>query len=386
MSAIRIDSRGWITEGVVAMVVLIAGAAEAAISIRYNVFPNRGSVAPIVVAVAAQVGLARRWPPVALAVVWLTYGLQIITGAPVLLTQAAAAALVVFGTARWGASASVTAGALTVPIIGVAAALSGSSGVYGTFLIVTLLGVCWMAGLALRRFADRATRSLASQHAAEADAARAHRESVQANEIARLREQQAQLALDVHDVVGHSLAVILAQAESAQYVPDTDALHASMADIATVARSSLRDVRQVLSAATPSESGPGELLTLVEGVRASGREVTFEQIGDARTLAPELATVAYRVVQEMLTNAVRHGDRDIPIAVELRWAADELRIETVNGLVAEEVSAGPGGRGLDGMRQRLESVGGRLDVHRDTERADATMTVTAWLPVRRLLP
>lgn len=381
MSAIRADWRNWVPNGLAALVVLLAGVAEVLISVHYNVFPNRGTVAPIVIATAVAVGLGRRWPGVAIALAWLTGLFQIVTGAPVLLVQMALAA-VVFGSARWGGVVAVVAGALSVPVVALLAIYLGS-GVSGAFLIVALFGVSWMAGLAVRRFSDRADRSLASQRVAEQDAARANRESLQAREIARLREEQAQLARDVHDVVGHSLAVILAQAESAQFVPDadSDALRQSMANIAKLARSSLQDVRQVLTSTTPSDVAPGELRNLVEGVRASGQEITFGEIGTARTLAPELATVAYRVLQEMLTNAMRHGSRATPVAVELRWA-DELRIETVNAIEGKAEIRG-GGSGLDGMRRRLESVGGRLDIR---EADSATFIATAWVPVRTLLP
>ncbi|QIS22445.1 sensor histidine kinase [Nocardia terpenica] len=384
----RVDWRNRVPEGVAALVVLSVGIIEALIGIRHNVFPNRGTLVPIVVATAVAVGLGRRRPGIAVALVWLVCGYQAATGAPMLLVQVVLAA-VVFGAARWGGTVTAAAGALAVPVAGVLA--YERSGAYGTVLAVALFGVCWVAGLALRRLADRAARSLASQRAAEEDAARALRESEQAREIARLREEQAQLARDVHDVVGHSLAVILAQAESAEFVADTDpgALRRSMAAIAKLARSSLQDVRQVLTATTPADAEPGELHNLVEGVRASGHDITFDEIGTARTLPPELATVAYRVLQEMLTNAMRHGSRTTPVAIELRWA-DELRIEAVNAIAPEDVTeTDQGGSGLDGMRRRVESVGGRLDVHRRrTDDTDApspeTFTVTAWVPVRRL--
>ena len=91
--------------------------------------------------------------------------------------------------------------------------LGGAVGLAG----MSTLGVPWLAGLTLR-FRDRARESRASQVAAEEGAARAEVAAEQSREIAQLREDQARLARDVHDVVGHSLAVILAQAESAQYL------------------------------------------------------------------------------------------------------------------------------------------------------------------------
>ncbi|WP_067534831.1 sensor histidine kinase [Nocardia crassostreae] len=383
MNVIRADRRTAIAAIAAALLVLVAGGVEALISIHYNVFPNRGAVIPVVVATAVAVGCTRRAPGAALVLIWLIGAFQIATGTPPLLVQMALAA-VVFGTARWGGTATAAAGVVSVPLIGVLTVASDSVGGYGAVLVTALFGICWLAGLALRRFADRAADSLASQRAAEAEAARATRESMQAREIARLREEQAQLARDVHDVVGHSLAVILAQAESARYLADTDtaALHRAMADIANLARSSLRDVRRVLTSTTPSDVGPGELRILVEGVRASGHDITFDEIGTARPLAPERATVAYRVLQEMLTNAMRHGIRTAPITVTVRWA-DELRIDTANEFIPGQAGeTAHSGRGLDGMRRRVESIGGSLDIGR----TESTWTVTARVPVRTLVP
>ncbi|APA99110.1 sensor histidine kinase [Nocardia seriolae] len=386
MSPIRADRRGRALAGLAAAAVFAVGIAEALISMRHNVFPNRGTVVPVAAATAAAVGMCRYRPGVAVALAWLLCGYQALTGAPMLVSEVALAA-VTFAAARWGGVATAVAGAATVVLIGGLAVVD--LGAYAAFLLVVLCGVAWLAGLALRRSDDRAAASLASQHAAEAEARRAHREREQADEIARLREEQARLARDVHDVVGHSLAVILAQAESAPFVPDGDSavLRDSMANIATLARDSLREVRQVLTANSPSATGPGELRTLVDGVAASGHEIRFAETGTARAMLPEPATVAYRVLQEMLTNAIRHGGRETPIEVELCWG-EELRIRTANAAApASAAGTGPGGSGLDGMRRRLESIGGRLEVHHESgEPGPSTFTAIARVPVRRLEP
>ncbi len=210
----------------------------------------------------------------------------------------------------------------------------------------------------------------------------------------------------MHDVVGHSLAVILAQAESAQYVPDADTekLKATMATIATSARSSLQDVRQVLTEAQDdrTDSQPRPLDTLIDGVRASGHEVVSRELGTPQPMPPELEVVAYRVLQEMLTNALKHGSRDEAVFVERLWPdgslAGELRLEvrnTVDAVAAGTLETQPlttraighrCGRGLDGMRRRLEACGGRLDVRRRDEDSGATFTATAWVPVRTVSP
>ncbi len=94
----------------------------------------------------------------------------------------------------------------------------------------------------------------------------------------------------------------------------------------------------------------------------------------------------------MLTNAIKHGRRDRPVAVERHWPEGswdrDLRIEVRN--VAEyadgetqplQAATVPPGQGLDGMRRRLEAVGGRLDVRRRDEDGEPTFTATAWVPV-----
>src|SRR5262249_13965326 len=100
------------------------------------------------------------------------------------------------------------------------------------------------------------------------------------------------------------------------------------------------------------------------------------------------------VLQEMLTNAIKHGRRDEPVVVERHWEGD-LRVEVRNAVAdappLDETQpitgvAGPaappveGGQGIEGMRRRLEAVGGRVGVRRRTD--PATFTATAWIPVR----
>jgi hypothetical protein len=252
--------------------------------------------------------------------------------------------------------------------------------------------------------------------AAEERAAAAEQLATQATEIARLREEQNRLTRDVHDVVGHSLTVILAQAESAQFLADDDVagLKATMRTVATAARASLQDVRDVLTPGAPRRT-PARLAAILANVAdMNGRDTAISQVGSPRPLPPELDEVACRVLQEMLTNALRHGAASGPLRVELAWPdddglADSLRIEVVNDLdvpvgaddddarptaargdrpggdgpscdtrcatsgvagaasQAGGTSMGTGaraGRGIEGMRRRLGSVGGRLDVRR----------------------
>ncbi len=409
--------REWTPDALLGLAVLGIGAFELwTLRPQYN-GPTSQWV-PVVLGFALACGLSRRAPSFALFLVWVTCALQLLAGIPVI-TVEFSVTVVAFGCARWGRAATVLASGLSIPAgaaVGYAVLSHASLGAFrdlwalgellnsarrisDTLLVgavvlgLLILVVPWLAGLVLRATA-RARRSEVQTELAEAGAVRAQHESEQAKEIARLRDEQATLARDVHDVVGHSLAVILAQAESGQYLPDDEpaTLKTTMATIASTARASLQDVRQVLAGpASPVPARSGAFEQLLEGVRASGHEVWASEVGTAQPLPPELDVAAHRVVQEMLTNAIKHGRRDRPVLVEHHWPEGawdrDLRIEVRN--VEAEASddtqplrtVGTPGQGIDGMRRRLAAVGGRLDVRRRTENGEPTFTVTAWVPV-----
>lgn len=409
--------RDWAPDAAVGLAVLVYGLLEVWV-LTLPIGGSRVGDALVVVGFAAACGLSRKAPFAALALVWVVCALQLLGGVGVM-TVEFSVAIVAFGCARWGSPFTLVVSGLSIPAaaaVGYVIVTQESLGFFrdlavfrelqdgayrfsdtllvgATILGLLILAVPWLLGLALRSTA-RARRSEVQTERAEADAVRAQRESEQAREIARLQEDQARMARDVHDVVGHSLAVILAQAESGQYLADDDpaALKRTLATIAGSARSSLQDVRQVLTSPAELPSArTGAFEQLVEGVRASGHEVLASEVGTPQPLPPELDVAAHRVVQEMLTNAIRHGRRDRPVHLERHWPEGswdrDLRIEIRN--VEDDPSDEtqplqvdhPPGQGLEGMRRRLESVGGRLDVRRRDENGEPTFTATAWLPV-----
>jgi signal transduction histidine kinase len=402
--------RPWLPDGIAALTMFAIGLTEAYLT--WAITGGRREGFALAIGVAVAVGLCRRAPGAALGLVWAMGLFHVVSGAPIMLSEFALTA-VFFGGARWGRTAIMVLSALSVPFAVVVAFVLHE----GTILILdlrlvryaptvrltlSLIGLLlvagpWPAGLIVR-FLDRASTSRESMLAAEEAAAGARRETEHAREIVHLRDQQTRLARDVHDVVGHSLAVILAQAESGQYLEDTVKLKKTMQTIATSARSSLQDVRQVLSSTQQATTMPGDVGRfdgLIDGVRSSGHEIIATELGTPRQLPRETEAVAYRVLQEMLTNAIKHGRRDQPIVAERHWPAaqpaggfaDTLRIEVSNMTQGGQGDAacspaGGAGRGLDGMRRRLESIGGHLDVRRREQPAGTTFTVTAWVPVQ----
>ncbi|MER7007812.1 histidine kinase [Dactylosporangium sp. NPDC000555] len=404
--------RPWLPGAIAAFTVLVIGFTET--QLTWALMGGRKAEGyALAIGVAVAVGLCRRAPGAALGLVWAMGLFHMALGTPIMLFEFTLTA-VFFAGARWGSTATVVLSALSVPLTMVVAfalhggailnRLVGSSRLddiigYGSAirLGVPLIGVLlvagpWPAGMVMR-FLERASTSRESMLAAEEAAAGAWRETEHAREIAHLRDQQTRLARDVHDVVGHSLAVILAQAESGQYVEDTAKLQKTLQTIATSARSSLQDVRQVLSSTQHATTMPGDVGRfdgLIDGVRSSGHEILATELGTPHQLPRETEAVAYRVLQEMLTNAIKHGRRDQPIVVERHWPAaqpaggfaDTLRIEVSNMAEASPRTDGDAGRGLDGMRRRLESIGGHLDVRRRDQPEGTTFTVTAWVPAR----
>ncbi len=404
--------RPYLPEAVAAFVVLAIGFIEAVLTWELSGGAEGFAQA---LTVAFAVGMCRRAPGTALGLVWALGLFHVATGAPIMLVEFALTA-VFFGGARWGRPPTVVISALSVPLAVVVAFILNEGKAVSLHILLhavirqdptvkltlSLIGLLvvaapWPAGL-MMRVLERASISRASMLAAEEAAAGAWRETEQAREIAQLRDQQTRLARDVHDVVGHSLAVILAQAESGQYLDDTAKLKKTLQTIATSARSSLQDVRQVLSSTqdTPTVRADADRFDgLIAGVRDSGHEIVATELGTPRPLPQEAAAVAYRVFQEMLTNAIKHGRRDQPITAERHWpsaqlaggVADTLRIEVTNMTDANGTEAtGTGGtgtgRGLDGMRRRLEAIGGYLDVRRHEQPTGTAFTVTAYLPVR----
>jgi signal transduction histidine kinase len=198
----------------------------------------------------------------------------------------------------------------------------------------------------------------------------------------RLAERN-RLARELHDSVGHALTAATLQAGAARRVFDSDPAFArrALGTIEELGRTAMDDLDHVLGVLRESnESGRpptlADLDRLCADVRAGGVDLRAE-IGTA-DLPVAVSREAYRIVQEGLTNATRHGGAG---AVTLRVAiADDVTIEVINALGAGTLGTGTkggGGRGIAGMRERVRLLGGRLDVGPDDDR----WRVAARLPL-----
>lgn len=207
-------------------------------------------------------------------------------------------------------------------------------------------------------------------------------------ETARLAvaEERTRIAREMHDIVAHSVAVIVRQAEGGAFVARTDPVAAErvLQTIADTGRSALTDMRGLLGVLrAPGGEGGGEpgtasrpsladLPRLVAGVRMSGIDAELTESGRAFTLGAAAELAVYRLVQEGLTNAVKHAGPGAHVAVTLGWRRDELRVE-----VLDDGGGDPGaptvpgaGAGLPGLHERITAVGGTLSASRSARGFD----------------
>jgi len=187
-----------------------------------------------------------------------------------------------------------------------------------------------------------------------------------------LEHERARLARELHDVVGHNVSVMVVQAGAARKVLDTAPDQAKEALLAVEAggRAAMTELRQVIGLLAPDvdedlapQPGLAQLSVLAERIRETGVPVTLTVTGTVDGLPAGVDLAAYRVVQEALTNAVKHA-AGAAVAIDVRRTADELRVEvTDTGGVAVAAST-EGGRGLTGLRDRLAAYGGTLTASR----------------------
>jgi signal transduction histidine kinase len=245
-----------------------------------------------------------------------------------------------------------------------------------------IFGVAWLLGIASRmrgiytRTLEEQTRLLAREREEQA--------------LRAVMEERERIARELHDAVTHHVSVIVIQAGGALRALDRrpDQARAALEAIDTTGRQALTDMRRMLGILGEADAGgasaepmPGldRLGDLIEQVRSAGLAVELSVQGERRRLDPGLELSAYRIIQEGLTNSLKHagGGR---ARVTIRYATDalELSIDDERGVaVSEPMEAAHAGRGLVGMRERVAMFGGTFDA-RPTPTG---FRVTASLPV-----
>ncbi|WP_344535861.1 sensor histidine kinase [Streptomyces albiaxialis] len=234
-------------------------------------------------------------------------------------------------------------------------------------------------GIMLALFALVVAAAAGVRGTREVRARLAEQESALAQERARrtVLEERARIARELHDVVAHHMSVISIQAEAAPYrVADPPpALVTALADIRAGALEGLTELRRllgVLRSEDATEAAPEgripeapqptleRLDDLLAGVRAAGLDVTAVVSGERRPLPGGVELAAYRIVQEALSNVLRHAP-GAAAHVELEFAPSALRLRVLNGPARRPAPPSPGvGHGILGMRERAATLGGEF--------------------------
>jgi signal transduction histidine kinase len=231
----------------------------------------------------------------------------------------------------------------------------------GQFIFLpALFGLGWLAGFALRERAEQVD-------AAEVRAAHAERERDAASRVA-VAEERARIARELHDIVAHAVSVMVLQVGAVRHrlsdaqAPDREALQ----DVERAGRTALAEMRRLLGAmredGEPAELAPQPGLerveSLLEEVRRAGLPVALHVKGEPRPLPRAIDLSAYRIVQEGLTNALKHA-RARHADVTVRYTADALQIVVRDDGVGASTGDDPG-YGLAGMRERVKIYGGEM--------------------------
>ena len=197
--------------------------------------------------------------------------------------------------------------------------------------------------------------------------------------------ERGRISRELHDLVGHGISLIVLQAEGAQAVLETgrvDAAAARLYRLSETARATMAEMRRLLSvvgeesAPLHPEPGLGQIPALVESWRVEGLPVEL-CLEDATTAIPaSVGIAAYRVVQEALTNVVKHAGPATPASVYIGRTGDRLTVRVSDR--GRRNDCGPIGRGLSGMRERVGVLGGDLNFGPQDA---GGFTVTATLPL-----
>jgi len=280
---------------------------------------------------------------------------------------------------------TITVVALVAALLAVHAAAGGLSrdAFPGTELLfgVLLWGGAWLAGDRTRLRHERMEQILERARRAELDAERDRRLAA--------AEERTRIARDLHDSAGHAINVILVHAGLGRMRAQEGANDAGQEfeTIEQVARETVGEIDQLVGVLREPSSEPARagvdppaglsaLEALVERHRQAGMEVTMDLHSHTRPLPPAVDRCAYRILQEALTNAARHGTGSARAEVAVDDGAVELTVVNPVGR-GDRASVGGGGYGLVGMRERAAILGGTLDTRRDC----SEFTVRARLPL-----
>jgi signal transduction histidine kinase len=230
---------------------------------------------------------------------------------------------------------------------------------------LALVAIAWVIGDNLRT-----RRAYLAE--LEGRAARLEREREEKAERAAV-EERTRIARELHDVIAHNVSVMVVQASAGEQVFDEDPERARefLASVSSTGRAALAELRRLLGVIRAEDDRGGEpayapqpgieyVDELVRQIREAGLAVDLSVVGEPRPLPEGVGLCAYRIVQEALTNTLKHAHASCA-RVKVSYADDALELRVVDdGRGGSAVNGGTGGQGLIGMRERVALCGGEL--------------------------
>ena len=366
-------SRVWaLARGYGVDVLVVIGAIEGALEVALRddagreLATSRAFAAPATACVVLVLLGRRRWPFGAPAAMWaaaaalsFVEGWVVVSVASLYVAGLAASLLLgnVADVVRARLGLAIVLGAATIVVA------NDPGHTASQFAVIPgLMGIAWFAGLALRERAGEA-------EAAQERALRAEREREE-NARRAVFEERVRIARELHDVVAHHVSMMGVQAGAARMVVDRDPAQAkdALAAIEASSRQAVDELHRLLgflrqageSDDLAPSPGVSQLPSLAAGMSDSDLAVEVGVEGEERPLPPTVDVSAYRIVQEALTNTLKHAGAS-RADVRLRYRRGELELEIVDdGRGTGAPSAGGSGLGLIGMRERAALHGGQL--------------------------
>ncbi len=333
--------------------------------------PN-GFAAALVVVATLPIAFRRRAPLLAVAISCAAICIHVLIGFPEGMTPIAAL-LLSYSVAASSTLRRASAGLAIIWAAVVVLRLGNTPGFDGFAAGTNLafMSVAWGAGLAVR-----ARRETVEATVREAEG----RADVERQRAGRMvAEERLRIAQELHDVVAHSMSVIAVQAGVGAHVVDhrPDQAKVALEAISDTARSTLTELRRLLGVLRDDDGsrshapapGLSDVARLVDDVRAAGVPISLAIVGETHHLSAGVELSAYRIVQEALTNVIKHAGPTKRVDVHVIHTRDATSIEVVDdgrGAAARPyTSAGAGqsdgGHGLLGMRERVDMWGGTLE-------------------------
>jgi signal transduction histidine kinase len=319
---------------------------------------------PLMLGFLPAIALRRRWPGSTLALMALAQaGLVVLRTQPsanVLAWLVAPYSAAVYATRR---VQLVIAGGAAVALVLLGLPLGHDWPQRSNAIQLIVLGAgAWIAGMVVR------SRYAAAQEVRQ----RAHRLEREREEHARqvVAQERLRIARELHDIVAHKLSIVVVHAQAAQRVGDAARAAGLMATVEETGRSALEEMRRLLGVLRPPEEQPATsppqpqpglaaLDELLDQVRAAGLPVTLTLSGDPVPLPDAVDLSAYRIVQEALTNALKHAG-PAHATVRLHYGQDRVDVTVADDGHGAPASVPGSGHGLTGMRERATLLGGAL--------------------------